>query len=305
MRDRVARRAVATVVLVAANAVLVPGAARLGAEAAAAESVSSKDLRALAERAASDPTALSRLRGVDRVDGRSVDVRRALDGAEGDDLRSRLRMLASGPGEGQAPSGVAGPASPRDEARRILDGRKFQPAPTLRPFRGVLRRLGGWLRPIGEPLGTLWNRVAGNTPGQAALVVAVIGAAVLTSVGLIRRRTRAGVAGGERRARERPDRAGPDALEREADTAERGGDLDWAFRLRFRAGLLRLDEAGVIAYRPALTTGALIRTVESPRLRGLASAFEEITYGGRPAGVNDLRAARADWPRVLEEVGGR
>ena len=302
MPDRGARRVFATVVLFVATAVVLP-ATPVGVIAGAAQSVSSEQLRTLAERASSDPVALRQLRDVDRVDDRPVDLRRVLDGAEGEDLRSRLRMLASGPDEGRPPSG--GDTSPREEARRILDGRKFQPAPTIRPFRGALRRLGGWLRPIGEPLGRIWNRAAGNTPGRAALVVAVMGAAALVSVGLIRRRTKAGLASPRRGPGERRDGTDPGALEREADAAERAGDLDWAFRLRFRAGLLRLDEAGAIAYRPALTTGALTRTVPSPRLVGLASAFEEITYGGRPAGIDDLRAARAEWPRVLEEVGRR
>jgi hypothetical protein len=299
MRDGGARRAVATVALMAATFLLAP---IVPIDVAGAQSVTSEELRALAERAASDPASLARLRGVDQVDGRPVDLRRALDGADGEDLRSRLRTLATGAGGGPGPA--AGATSPSDEARAILDGRKFKPAPALRPFRGVLRQLGDWLRPIGGPLARFWDRVAGNTPGRVLLVIAVIGVAALASMALIRRRSTGGVSR-VRVARERRRTEDPDELEREADAAERAGELEHAFRLRFRAGLLRLDRAGVIAYRPALTTGELTRRVPSPRLHGLASAFEEIAYGGRPAGADDLQSARADWPRVLQEVGER
>jgi hypothetical protein len=298
MRDRGARRAVATFALVAA---WVGAAFGLEAVAGAAEGVTSEQLRALAERAASDQVSLDRLRDVDRVDGRPVDLRRVLDGAEGEDLRSRLRMLAAAPGEG---STGASATSPGDEARAILEGRRFKPPPALRPFRGVLRWLGDRLQPVGGPVARFWDRMAGNTPGRVVLVVAVIGAAVLVSVGLIRRRTTVGISRA-RGTRERRRLEDPDDLEREADAAELAGNLERALRLRFRAGLLRLDQAGVIAYRPALTTGELTRRVPSPRLRELASAFEEIAYGGRPVEADDLQSARAGWPRILQEVGER
>ncbi len=292
------RVAVAILVLVATVVPVVPGARAV----AGAEDVNSEQLRTLAEQASSDPAALRRLREVAQVDGRPVELGRALDGAEEEDLRSRLRTLASARAGSKPGSRTDALTPPGDEARRILDGRKFEPAPTLRPFRGILRQVGEWLRPVGEPLGRLWNRLAASAPGRVALAVAVVGTAVLVSAALIRRRTSAGETRGGGTGEQRGGED-PDALEREADAAEHAGNLERAFRLRFRAGLLRLDEAGVIAYGPALTTGELTRRVSSPRLQGLASAFEEITYGGRAAGAGDLHSARSDWPRVLEEVG--
>ena len=78
-----------------------------------------------------------------------------------------------------------------------------------------------------------------------------------------RRRRRA-----RRRARTVADeREDPDALEREADAAERDGDLDRAVRLRFRAGLLRLGDRGAIHYRPSVTTGEVRRTLDSRTVR--------------------------------------
>ena len=286
-----ARRLVAAAELVL---VLVLG----GGGVAAAEAVSGEQFRTLAERAVTDPAALNRLRGVDRVDGRPVDLRVVLEGADGEDLRARLRMLAGPVRTGSAGTG----ASPRDEARAILDGKRFKSPPALRPFRGVLRWLGDRLEPISGPLGRLWDRLADNRVGQVVIVAVVIGVAVLVSAALIRRRTVAGVLR-DRRSRERRRPEDPDDLDRLADAAERAGDLERALRLRFRAGVLRLDRAGAIAWRPALTTGELTRTVPSTQLRELASAFEEVAYGGRPAAAEDLQSARSGWPRVLEEVG--
>lgn len=266
----------------------------------AAESVTAEQLEALAEQARRDVRALDRLRQVDTVGGRRVDLGRALAGAEGEVLEARLRALAGGAGGGGGGQLAPSPAAARAEARRILAQRRFRPARTPRPLRGVLRRLGGWLRPVVEPLGRLWDDVSGNVLGRLLVVIAVIGIAALTSIRLVRRRTAAGVAPRARSRRRREE--DPDELEREAERAERDGDFDLAFRLRFRAGLLRLDRAGVVPWRPSLTTGQLTRSVRSPTFERLASAFDEIVYGGRRAGPADLAVARAEWPTVLGEA---
>lgn len=209
---------------------------------------------------------------------------------------------SSGSDAGAAPS----PAdAARAEARRILAERRFRPSRTPRPLRGVLRRLGGWIRPVADPVRRLWEEVAGSFLWRAVLVTAVVGVAALSSIRLVRRRNAAGVAQGTRERRRRQD--DPDELERRADRAEREGHLDLAFRLRFRAGLLRLDVAGIVPWRPSLTTGQLTEEVRSPTLAELADAFDEITYGGRSAAPADLEAARTGWPRVLHdaELGDR
>ncbi len=266
------------------------------AGAAWAQSVCGEELEALAEKARQDPAALRRLRGVETVDGRPVELDRALGGAEGEVLDARLRALAGGGGG----SAAASAASARAEARRILAQRRFRPSSTPRPLRGLLRRLGTWLRPVLQPIGRLWGDVAGNVVGRLVVVVAVIGLAALTAIRLVRRRTAAGVAPGgrARRAHEQD----PEALERDADRAERDGYLDLALRLRFRAGLLRLARAGLVPARPSLTTGQLSRSLCSPTFDQLAVTFDEIAYGGRNGTAADLQAARAGWPVVLREA---
>ncbi|MFZ4585326.1 MAG: hypothetical protein ACOYNI_08875 [Acidimicrobiia bacterium] len=94
----------------------------------------------------------------------------------------------------------------------------------------------------------------------------------------------------------------PEQLERLADEAERNGDFARAYRLRFRAGLLRLADAGVVTLDPALTTGQLRRKLQRDRFDGLAYRFDEIVYGEAPADSGDTNTARTTWPQLITEV---
>jgi hypothetical protein len=117
------------------------------------------------------------------------------------------------------------------------------------------------------------------------------------------------------RGRERPGgrRAGfaadavtdPGELEALAEEAERRGQLAEALRLRFRAGLVRLDLMGALELRPGLTNRAAARTLRSSRFDGLAVDFDEVVYGGRPATADDVGEARSGWPLVLQEARRR
>jgi hypothetical protein len=199
-------------------------------------------------------------------------------------------------------------AEAREKARHILDQPRFKPPAQPRPLRGVFRWLGkrfepvlDRLEPLGRPFAYLfrvvveswvWSLVAGG-------VVALL--ASFFTLRLVRRRGR-GLAQGTGRRRDRMRDLDPDALERDADRAEADGRFEEAFRLRFLAGLVRLDRAGVVELRPSLTSGALRRRVPSSALRGLTVRFDEIVYGGRPAGQEDVDRARSEWPRALEQV---
>jgi len=291
-------------------------AAALGALAVAAVAVavwptapaawaeSATEVRSLAEQAKHDPAALDRLKRVEVVDGRPVDLHQALSGASGADLDRRLDELASsvgaGPGEGPSTPGQA----PSEQARRILAARRFQPSQPPRPFAGLIHRLGEILQPVVRPLGRwlapvgrLLLRIYHNAVLMGLACALVIGLAALFTLRLVRRRARTGVGrDGELLGVAVLD---PRELDRQADAAEAAGDLEHAFRLRFVAGVLRLDRAGALRYRPSLTTGELVRSVKSATFPGLAAAFDEIAYGGRRPEPEDLARAKADWPRVL------
>jgi hypothetical protein len=199
-----------------------------------------------------------------------------------------------------APAAEAASAAPADDrrlAREILEQRRFKGADVPRPFAGPLEWLGDRLQPVADWI----DRLGRGAPGGpvvlwmllSALVVA--GAAAITSV-TIRRRA---VAVERALAAALPATEDPQALERAADRAERDGDWERAVRLRFRAGLLRLDRRSVIAYRPSLTTGEVARAVGSPAFDEVGDRFDAIAYGGRRAEREDAEHARRGWAEVL------
>jgi hypothetical protein len=208
-----------------------------------------------------------------------------------------------------APQAGSDPAAEaRREARRILDQPRYKPPPQPRPLRGFFRWLGKRLQPVldrlaplGRPFAFIFRAIAESWKWSllAGSVVALV--ALVVCIRLVRRRGR-GLVSAAGAHRDRTRHLDPDALERQADGAEAEGRFDEAFRLRFLAGLVRLDRAGVVELRPSLTSGALRRRVRSPSLRGLSVRFDEIVYGERTAGPADVDQARREWPRVLEQV---
>ena len=277
-----------------------PAAAR-AAEATAAE------VRALAAAAQRDPAALQRLRAVDVVDGRPVRLGEALRGSAAD-VRSRLRALAQDVAPAAAPA--AAPAGrARAQARDVLAQRRFAPTSLPSPLRSVRERIGEFLRSLGRPLQSAFEWVAERVPGGSLALAILLGLAALGAGVLLARRLAArlgvaadGSADGDRDGHRRPSAA---ALRQDAERAERAGDLDEALRLRFRAGLLELDERGLIELRPALTDRELLGAVRSPTLTELVDGFEAVAYGGRPAAADDVRSARDGWPRVPDEAAAR
>ena len=261
---------------------------------AAAQAVTSAELTALAERAATDDAARERLLAVETVDGRPVAVREALAGARGEQLARRARLVAAS----IAPAGEATPADEhRRQARDVLEQRRFHGADLPRPFAGVAEWIGDQLRRV-----TDWiDARGGGVPGGPPVLWTLLAAAILllatgfTSV-TIRRRA---LAIERARAAALPATEDPRALESEAERAERDGDWERAVRLRFRAGLLRLDRRRVIVYRPSLTTGEVARAIDSPAFREIGDRFDAIAYGGRPAERDDAEHARRGWAEVL------
>jgi hypothetical protein len=265
-----------------------------------ATDATSGQVAALAARAPTDPAALAQLRQIDRVDGRPVAIGRSLEGASGIELRARLRVLAGGAATGAAPAGP----SARTSAEQILSQRRYTGSGAPRPLRGLLGWLGDKLGFVGDPV--RW--VARHVPGGGALLWVILSLAVIAGAVLLATRTarrRAGSAAERALAAAHAGSADPVRLEREADEAERRGDLEAALRLRFRAGLLRLARAGAIPERSSLTSGEARRLVRLGELDHLAATFDEVVYGGREPRPDDIQQARTEWPRVLERAGKR
>jgi hypothetical protein len=201
------------------------------------------------------------------------------------------------------------PTSPSDAddargvARRILAERRFKPSAVPRPLHGVLRWLGEPIRRLFAPIGRLVERIAGNHAALAVPAAAVVALTVLVSTTLIRRRGPHGA----RRFSTRPHVAGDDAetLERQAVQAEQEGNLELAFRLRFRAGVVRLHRLGAVSLRPSTTSGQLVRQLRLSEFEDMAMMFDQVAYGQRRLASSELDAARANWSRVLEDVSRR
>jgi hypothetical protein len=263
-------------------------AAALGwTSAAAAETPA--EIRALAARAAHDPAALARLHAV---------APRALGGARGDELAARLRALAGG----SAPA--TGVAAPREQARAILSAPRYRGSSVPRPLHGALVWIGERLRPLARP----FHWLARHVPGGAATVWTILGLLVVSLAAVVAGRI-ASRRGGSRLERLEVARLSsavdPGRLEREADEAERTGDLERALRLRYRAGLLRLGRAQVIPLRESLTSGEVRQILRLREFDVLARTHDEVVFGGRTARPDDAQQARTGWPRVLEAAGAR
>jgi uncharacterized protein DUF4129 len=274
-----------------------------GAEATTAE------VRALAWAAQRDSAALARLRAVDVIDGRPARLSDALRGSDAE-LRARLRALAQPP----APPASAGRGTPptaasaREQARTVLAQRRFQRTKVPSLLRDVRERIGAALRTLGRPFEAAFDWLAARLPGGAPLLWVLLATGVLAVAALLA--ARAASRRGADDAREAAAgagaaRASAAALLQAAERAERHGALEEALRLRFRAGLVELDDRELIELRPALTNRELLGAVPSPTLAELVDGFEAVAYGGRPAAADDLRSARDGWPRVPEEAGRR
>jgi hypothetical protein len=226
-----------------------------------------------------------------------VPIAAALAGAVGPDLLARLRVLA----EGAPATGVGQSQSPRQEARAILNSRRYKGSPVPQPLHGPLAWLGREISHLGHHL--RFNVPATQTKVSGFwLIVGLILAVVVLVVVLRLMRGRGGLrvdrAGKDRDVRIADD--DPRSLDELADDAERAGDLDSALRLRFRAGLLRLARMKAIPARSSVTTREVRRALRSSEFDGLARSFDEVAYGRRSAGPTDLQQARHSWPRVLD-----
>lgn len=265
----------------------------------AATDVTAEELARLAQRARSDAGVLAQLRQVTSVGGAEVDVASALEGADGERLRSRLNALAE-QGEGTSPA----PEQQRNEAREVLSQRRYREQEVPRPFAGVFAFLGRLLEPVGDAFTAAFRFLARLLPGGDSSVWAVFGLLVVVgaaavSLRLGSRRAQASEQGTtQSRLRSLDERA----LERAADAAAQAGDHGKAVRLRFLAGLLRLDKAHAITWRPSLITSEIEASISSPEFESLACSFDEIVYGGRAAVPEDSERALTGWQRVLQEV---
>jgi hypothetical protein len=179
----------------------------------------------------------------------------------------------------------------REEARQILAEDRFHEQDLPRPFARPL----DWL---GDRLEELFGDLPGGPDvGWLLLSALVLTGAIVVGLALVRRRAPAAlVRSGRARGPAPPD---PAQLERDADAAERAGELERALRLRFRAGVLRLAQRRIVEDPDGVTSGALVRLLRSPDFDRAAAVFDEVVYGRRTPTAEDARLSRAGWQAVL------
>lgn len=198
------------------------------------------------------------------------------------------------------------PEVPADEARsaarEILSRAEYrqpEPSPLERAWDWLTGELADLLAGVGGGAGGFWF-------GIALLAVALGATAWLLVRVLPRRRGRrspARPAVGVEAEGGRPDRSQLLAL---AAAAEAEGRWAEAVALRYRALVLGLAERRALPDDPAATTGELRRSFDAgsedrASFDAASTRFEEVRYGGSPAGPEDGRRLEG-WDRQL--VGG-
>jgi hypothetical protein len=237
------------------------------------------------------------LRTVTEVDGRPVDLAAATDDL-GADRAARLQALAEAlePDRAEPPTAPAldDPAAARERAAEVVGRDKYQESQLPRPFKGLLEWIADRLRPIGDGL----DRLADRVPGGRFVLLGLLGAAIGWVAWWAANRTGRARVVDEGWSLVDPT-ADPAALDADADAAEAAGDHATAVRRRYEAGLLRLARAGRIELRPATTPAQVARALGDPTVDRLTATFEEVVYGGRSAFAVDAEAARRGWLEVL------
>jgi hypothetical protein len=182
----------------------------------------------------------------------------------------------------------------REQARSILDERRFHDSQLPRPLHGLL----SWL---GDRLHSVVDALDGVLPGGDNVVWLLLAAAVLGFALLVAGRLARARGPGVGRARSDRGTApvDPDVLDRQADEAERSGDYELALRLRFRAGTIRLARRSIVDDPASVTTGGLVRRLRSEPFALAAHRFDEVVYGRRRPTPDDAQVVREGWRAVL------
>ncbi len=202
---------------------------------------------------------------------------------------------------GPAPFTLADAAAARRAASAILGQDRYHQPSIPRPLHGLLHSLGVALSSVGHWIGSPVRTLERIFPGgaTAAWVLLVVLLMVIVAVAARGRARRALERGAPAAPLGAPGPLSASDLERMAQEAERGERFAAAVRLRFQAGLTRLEERGEITGSRSTPTDQLARALASADFDALAARFDQIAYGDSPADAQDLEEARRRWPGVL------
>lgn len=252
----------------------------------------------LAEQSPTDPAAAEALLAVDTVDGVPVDMANLLGDESGRDARlAALTDLLE-------PGGAVDEAETRSHLDEILSDPAY--GDRREPF--LERLLGPVFDWYERMMAWLWDRLL----LVLHRLLGILDLAVLAWLGPVILAVATGAATfvlARRRAREIQRRTAierilemgtdPAELERMAGTAHDDGRYSESIRLRFVAGLLRLDAGGRIDFYPGLSNSSISAELADPGFDMVADQFDRVVYGRTEAGPDDARRAEAEWARLL------
>jgi hypothetical protein len=240
-----------------------------------------------------DSNDVTGLGAVTEIGGTPVDMARLVD-APATDLADRLTTLRSLI-ERSVVSDTQTPGEPGEVARTVLQQSKYD-----LQGESMLDRLGALLLAWFDQLIDWLTSALGGPTNTALVFLAIVSIVGFTAFRFLARRRSGAIERHLTLERLMAEGGDPADLEDRAAAAAAGGDFATAVRMRFLAGLLRLDMAGRITFRPGLTTGEIAETIDDRLFDQLASDFNDIAYGGREAGADLYRTAIAGWDRVLD-----
>ncbi len=240
--------------------------------------------------------AIVRLTRVTEIDGVPVDMAGLLD----EDGRERVETISN-----LSPSPVFDRAQVEDTVTRILSDPRYVRDRTtwlqdlLAPVNRSLARIIAY---VTDRLYELWTWLVdflANSPWRWPVIVVGLIAGTVGVWLLTRRRAR----DIERRAAiERILDLGLDPAELEALASEAAaaGEFAEAIRLRFVAGLLRLDTEGRLRFAPGIPNGVYSHHLASPAFDRLAHQFDEAIYGKVVVSDADHRECLRLWVELVK-----
>jgi hypothetical protein len=233
---------------------------------------------------------------IDSIDGSPVDFA----GLLAEESETRIEVIAR-----LTPPDPIDAGQVREQISSILADEKYSPVGEP-----------SWLDRLLAPVFRFWNRIwlMGADWLQRAFfaILGWLGTGIARWVGLAILLAATGAATwalGRRRARELERRAvierilelglDPGELEELAMEAHERGDDAEAIRLRFVAGLLRLDGLELIEFAPGLSNGTISQRLGSETFDLLASQFDRVVYGREPVNESDHALCVAWWNTLL------
>lgn len=199
----------------------------------------------------------------------------------------------------------------KNAVKKILNGPQFHPPQPPRPFAGILNFFSRYIHKyLGPIINWIKNSIYGpldrslNGYMYPAILVVVAFFVIIIAAIIIHRRPSTGKKLFKESEIELPN-VDPETLDALAEKAHLDQDYKLSIRLRFKAGLTRLEKRGLIINQQSQTLLQLSEEIPSNTFRTLANDLTLIVYGNECATESLSNFSKLNWPSVLAEVDAR